>query len=226
MTDHPDYWNRIYEDQGRPGWDMDGATPLVGELLDLALPLGLRPGGDLVVPGCGYGHDAVELAARGFAVTGLDFAPLAIQGAMERYGDRVAWSQADWFSTQLGPWGPVPAPPCAATTPAGMLRKEGGAGTGPWDAIFDHTCFVAMDPARRPAYVDACAHHLRPGGLWLAVVFHDVNGRPGPPHAVPMADMRLLAESRFEVLHLADATFSHPRRAGREFLLVARRRQD
>ena len=195
MTDHPDYWNRIYEDEGRPGWDMDGATPLLGELLDLARPLGLRPGASLVVPGCGYGHDAVALEARGFAVTGLDFAPLAIQGAMQRYGDRVAWSQADWFTTHLGPW----------------------------DAIFDHTCFVAMDPARRPAYVEACAGHLKPGGLWMAGLFHDVNGRQGPPHATPMAEMRTLAEARFEVLHLAHATASHPRRAGREFLLIGRR---
>ncbi|HCZ33590.1 MAG TPA: SAM-dependent methyltransferase [Holophagaceae bacterium] len=195
MTDHPDYWNRIYEDEGRPGWDMDGATPLLDELLELARPLGLRPGASLVVPGCGYGHDAVALEARGFAVTGLDFAPLAIQGAMQRYGDRVAWSQADWFTTHLGPW----------------------------DAIFDHTCFVAMDPARRPAYVEACAGHLKPGGLWMAGLFHDVNGRQGPPHATPMAEMRTLAEARFEVLHLAHATASHPRRAGREFLLIGRR---
>ncbi len=196
MTTHPDYWNRIYEDEGRPGWDMDRATPLVEELLGLALPLGLHPGSDLVVPGCGYGHDAVELESKGFSVTGLDFAPIAIQGAMHRYGDRVSWSQADWFSTHLGPW----------------------------DGTFDHTCFVAMDPARRPAYVDACAEHLRPGGFWLAALFHNVNGRPGPPHALPMAEMRQLAEARFEVLHLAEAQQSHPRRAGREYLLVARRR--
>jgi len=196
MTTHPDYWNQLYRDEGRPGWDMDGATPLVPELLDLALPLGLRPGCDLVVPGCGYGHDAAELEARGFSVAGLDFAPLAIQGARERYGDRVAWSQADWFTTPLGPW----------------------------DAIFDHTCFVAMDPERRPAYVEACARHLRSGGLWLAALFHDVNGRPGPPHAISMAQLRDLVDSRFEVLHLAAATASHPRRAGREFLLVARKR--
>ena len=196
MTTDPEYWNRIYEDEGRPGWDMDRATPLVRELLDLALPLGLPSGAELVVPGCGYGHDAAELDGLGFSVTGLDFAPLAIQGAMHRYGNRVAWSQADWFATHLGPW----------------------------DAIFDHTCFVAMDPLRRPAYIGACAGHLRPGGLWLAVLFHDVNGRPGPPHAIPMAELRALAEARFEVLHLAEATSSHPRRAGREFLLVGRKR--
>jgi methyl halide transferase len=196
MTTSPDYWNRIYGEESRPGWDMNGATPLVDELLDLARPHGLRPGGRLVVPGCGYGHDAAELAARGFAVTGLDFAPLAIQGARHRYGDRVAWAQADWFAT----------------------------GLGPWEAVFDHTCFVAMDPARRPAYVRACADHLLEGGHWLAVLFHDVNGRPGPPHALPMAELRGLAEAAFEVLHLGPALGSHPRRAGREYLLVARKR--
>jgi len=196
MTTHPDYWNQIYLDEGRPGWDMDGATPLVPELLDLATGLGMKPGCDLVVPGSGYGHDAAVLAGRGFAVTALDFAPLAIQGAQARYGDVVAWHQADWFTTPLGPW----------------------------DAIFDHTCFVAMDPPRRAAYIEACAAHLRPGGLWMAALFHEVPRVPGPPHAIPMTEMRSLAEARFEVLHLADATQSHPRRAGREFLMIARRR--
>jgi SAM-dependent methyltransferase len=196
MTTRPDYWNQIYEEEGRPGWDMDGATPLVAELLDLAQPLDLRPGCELVVPGCGYGHDAADLAARGFQVTGLDFAPLALQGARARYGEAVAWHQADWFTTELGPW----------------------------DAIFDHTCFVAMDPERRPTYVEACAAHLRPGGLWMVALFHQVDRNPGPPHAIPMEGMRSLAETHFEVLHLGEATRSHPRRAGREFLLVGRRR--
>jgi len=196
MTTHPDYWNQIYEEEGRPGWDMDGATPLLAELLELATPLGLQPGAELAVPGCGYGHDAAALAGRGFAVTGLDFAPLALEGARARYGEAVAWHQADWFTTSQGPW----------------------------DALFDHTCFVAMDPPRRQDYVAACAAHLRPGGLWMVALFHQVDRVPGPPHAIPMEEMRRLAETRFEVLHLGEATRSHPRRAGREFLLVGRRR--
>ena len=195
MTEHPDYWNQIYEDEGRPGWDMDGATPLVQELLELARPFGLQAGCDLVVPGCGYGHDAAELEAVGFMVTGLDFAPLAIEGCIQRHGHRVAWAQADWFTTPLGPW----------------------------DAVFDHTCFVAMDPPRRADYVAACAEHLKPGGLWLAALFHEVTRLPGPPHAIAMAEMAELAATRFQVLHLAAATRSHPRRAGREFLMVARK---
>jgi hypothetical protein len=58
----------------------------------------------------------------------------------------------------------------------------------------------------------------------MAVLFHDVKGRLGPPHAIPMAEMRQVAESRFEVLYLAAAIESHPRRAGREYLMVARKR--
>jgi SAM-dependent methyltransferase len=196
MTTQPDYWNQLYKDEGRPGWDMDKATPLVKELLELALPLGLQAGCDLVVPGCGYGHDAADLATRGFTVTGVDFAPLAIQRAAERYGDRVTWCQGDWF------------------TP----------GLGPWDAIFDHTCFVAMDPPRRADYVATCAKHLRPGGIWMVALFHEVTRLPGPPHAIAMDEMRRLAEAQFEVLYLDAAMESHPRRAGREFLMVARKR--
>jgi SAM-dependent methyltransferase len=196
MTSHPDYWNRIYEEEDRPGWDMDQPTPLVEELLELAEPHGLQPGMHVVVPGCGYGHDAAGLAERNYRVTGLDFAPRAIDGARKRYGLRVDWHQADWYTTPLGPW----------------------------EAVFDHTCFVAMDPDRRPAYVDACARHLAPGGLWLTALFHEVRDPVGPPHAIAMPEMRALAEARFTVLHLGEAQRSHPRRAGREFLMVARKR--
>lgn len=196
MTAHPDHWNRIYEAEPRPGWDMAQATPVLAELLDLAAPLGLPTRGSAVVPGCGYGHDAAALAALGYQATGVDFAPRALAGARERYGEAVRWVQEDWFTPALGPW----------------------------DLIFDHTCLVAMDPNRREAYAEACARHLAPGGWWLAVAFHDVEGRPGPPHAISEEALRTLAAPHFEVLHLGSAHRSHPRRAGRETLMVARKR--
>jgi SAM-dependent methyltransferase len=150
----------------------------------------------VAVPGCGYGHDAAELARLGFLVTGLDFAEVALRGARERYGALVDWRQEDWFA-------------------------EGADG---FDAIFDHTCFVAMDPPTRPKYVAACARRLRPGGLWLGVFFHTVTQPGGPPFAVAMDEVRSLAAAEFDILHLDHASRSHPRRAGREFLLVAQRR--
>lgn len=189
----PDYWQQVYDTEPRPGWDMDAPTPLVEELVGLGLP---PAGGSVAVPGCGFGHDAAELARRGFQVTAFDFAPAALEGARARYGAAVDWRQEDWFTTAAGPF----------------------------EAVFDHTCFVAMEPERREAYVGRTADLLKPGGLWLLAAFHDVQGRPGPPFALPMADLRRLAEARFEILHLAEATRSHVRRRGREMLLVGRRR--
>jgi SAM-dependent methyltransferase len=194
-TAHPDYWQDIYQAENRPGWDMDGPTPLLAELLDLAAAQGLDPGPSLAVPGCGFGHDAAELARRGFRVTGVDFAPAALEGARSRYGDLVRWRQEDWFT-----------------------------GNRTYDCIFDHTCFAAMDPVRRETYLAVCARRLRPGGVWLAACFHQVRQEGGPPFAVSPEEVRELAEPWFEVLHQGPAERSHPRRAGREFLTVARRR--
>ncbi|MBI3130228.1 MAG: methyltransferase domain-containing protein [Acidobacteria bacterium] len=189
----PEYWQQVYDTEARPGWDMDAPTPLLAELLDLA---GLAAGARVAVPGCGFGHDAAELARQGFRVTAFDFAPAALAGARARYGTAVDWRQEDWFTTEAGPF----------------------------DAVFDHTCFVAMEPGRREAYVARTGELLKPRGRWLLAAFHDVQDRPGPPFAVPMEDLRRLAEARFEILHLAEATRSHPRRAGREMLLVGRTR--
>jgi len=186
------FWQGIYDDLPRPGWDLNGPSPLLPELLDRAGILNKDPGPAIAVPGCGFGHDAAELARRGYQATGFDFAPAALQGARARHGDLAAWRQEDWFA------GPVPE----------------------FNGIFDYTCFVAMAPLQRPAYVEACADRLLPGGLWLGGFFHQVT-HPGPPYAISMEELRALAERRFRVLLLDHATRSHPRRAGREFLLVA-----
>lgn len=189
----PDYWNQVYLDESKPGWDLGGPSPLLEELLELAPAL--APGARLAVPGCGFGHDAAELARLGFEAWGIDFAPLALEGARARYGNAATWSGEDWFT------GAFP----------------------PFDAIFDHTCFVAMEPARRGAYLDATRERLKPGGLWLGAFFHDTQGREGPPFAIPREELRSLAVARFDILSLADALRSHPRRLGREFLVVARK---
>jgi len=188
------YWQAIYDAEKRPGWDLDRPTPLLPELLELAAGLGLTVGPDVAVPGCGFGHDAAGLARAGCRVTGLDFAEAAVRGARERHGDLAVWRQEDWFA-------------------------EGEV----FDTVFDHTCFAAMEPAERAAYLEATARRLRPGGLWLAAFFHTVSVPEGPPFAIAMDEFRALAEPRFELLHLDHATRSHPRRAGRECLAVARR---
>jgi SAM-dependent methyltransferase len=175
---------------------MDGPSPVLTELLDAAAALEISLGGDIAVPGCGFGHDAAELARRGFRVTAFDFARPAIEGAKARYGATVDWRLEDWFTNT----------------------------EGPFDLIFDHTCFVAMEPGRREDYLKVCANRLKPSGLWLAILFDETNGRPGPPFQTSMEEARRLATTRFEVLHLLRAERSHPRRVGREYLVIGRKK--
>ena len=188
-----DDWNRIYEEEARPGWDMDGPTPLLAELLE-ATPL--PPAARVAVPGCGFGHDAAELARLGFRVEAFDIAPLALEGARARYGEAVRWRLEDWFTAEAGPFG----------------------------AVFDHTCFVAMEPARRADYAEAVRDRLGPGGIWMGAAFHDTQDRVGPPFAIGREAMGgLIRGAGFELRMLRDAARSHARRAGREFLWVAER---
>jgi hypothetical protein len=68
------YWQARY-DQGQTGWDRGGASPT---LLRWLAAGDLRPC-RILVPGCGRGHEVVALAKAGFDVTGVDFAPAAVE---------------------------------------------------------------------------------------------------------------------------------------------------
>jgi 2-polyprenyl-3-methyl-5-hydroxy-6-metoxy-1,4-benzoquinol methylase len=67
----------------------------------------LRPGRALDA-GCGHGSEALWLAARGWRVTAVDFAPTALAVARSRaetMGPDVA-ERIDWVEADLGTWTP------------------------------------------------------------------------------------------------------------------------
>jgi len=189
-----DEWQRIYQEEGTP-WDLDGPTPALAEMLESAKLWGLKAGATVAVPGCGLGHDAAALAAEGYRACAIDPVETAIDSARERYGSAVDWIQADWFDN----------------------------GLGPFDAVFDHAFFVAFDPARRAEVVAAHAEKLKPGGLWLGVFWNRVKEANTRPWAVQPTELEALVQPSFEILALKEAQNSHPRRAGREFWMIARR---
>lgn len=85
-------------------------------------------------------------------------------------------------------------------------------------AIFDRAALVAIDPSRRPRYVEALASMLRPGGTVLLICFeYDQSKLDGPPFSIPEADVHALFESRFEVAlleHIDEPAGERFRRAG------------
>lgn len=153
-------WDQRYR-EGRDGWELGRAAPPLNVFLqaDSRAP---QPPGRVLVPGCGRGHEAALLAGLGFEVIGLDFSAEAIQQAQAVHGpDRtqLRWVQADLLD---------PAALAAAGISDGSLQ-----------GVLEHTCFCAIDPAQRTAYLETVVRLLAPDG-WLLGLFW-CHQRPGGP---------------------------------------------
>jgi SAM-dependent methyltransferase len=186
-------WEELYL-KGETPWEKGAPSP---GLVDFLAAEPVR--GRVLVPGCGFGHDARALAATAEEVIGLDLAPSAIAGARrhptvgcERY------LEGDFFAL-----------------PAEL--------SGAFDWVFEHTCFCAIQPAQRPAYVEAAAGALRPGGRLLAVFYLDPgNESPdeGPPFEVSIAELDRLFLPRFTLVREWLPARAYPGREGREWMRI------
>ena len=192
----PAFWEDVYA-RGGDAWELGRAAPPLADFLDATPP----PRGRVAVPGCGRGHDARLLAARGYDVTGFDFAPAALGAARAiaaRESVDVTFEDRDVFA--LG-------------------RDLPNA----FDGVWEYTCYCAIDPARRAEYVRSLAGTLRPGG-WLLACFFPLRAlTAGPPFPVSRAEVRRLL-ARYFVIERAFAPLRSARgRQGREWMLLARR---
>ncbi|MDB6111724.1 MAG: thiopurine S-methyltransferase, partial [Pedosphaera sp.] len=114
-------WEQRYQSGDMP-WEKGEGSP---GLVDFLAAHPELPRGTVCVPGCGTGHDVRTWARAGFSVTGLDIAPSAIRLARERTasaGLTAQFQQQDFLSD-------APAQP--------------------FDWLFEHTLFCAIDPKQR-----------------------------------------------------------------------------
>jgi SAM-dependent methyltransferase len=189
------YWQAVYE-EGQPGWDKGApAPPLVRALGEFALP----PGAAVLVPGCGFGHEALMLARQGYEVTAVDFAPAAIAGLRERAG----------------------------TLPLTALERDlfslAGEFEGAFGLVVEHTCFCAIPVETRGEYARAMARVLGPGGQLLGL-FYETDREEGPPFCTTRGDVERYFDPHFEILHLSRPPDSFAGRQDREWLALMRKR--
>ncbi|MCB1244442.1 MAG: methyltransferase domain-containing protein [Verrucomicrobiales bacterium] len=160
-------WEQHYR-EGHMPWDKGQAAPPLLEYLERHEP----PVGRILVPGCGLGHDvrALAQASPGSEVIGLDISPTAVSKAKEMAAvGRETYVEGDLFA----------------------LPEEW---SGSFDAFWEHTCFCAIDPGMRDAYVAAVTGLLRPGGIFFAVFYLDPyddehQAGDGPPHGVTAEEL-------------------------------------
>ena len=192
----PDCWEGLYA-TGNDGWDLGQASPPLVDVVERTPP----PRGRVAVLGCGRGHDARLLAARGYDVVGYDFSAAAVAAARalaRRAGVTVAFEQRDIFT----------------------LGREAAHA---FDGVWEYTCYCAIDPRRRDDYVETLARIVRPGGWLLACFFPLRAVNAGPPFPVSRAEVRRRFASAFRVERAQPPLRSARGRLGREWLVFARR---
>ena len=196
-------WQHQYETGDTP-WDKNAPAPA---LVDYLRDRGPLPG-KVLVPGCGTGSDIIPLAAGSEHVTGLDIAPLAVAAAAKRLAHlpNADARLADLFTD-------CASPPLA----------------GAFDAVWEHTCYCAIPRELRPAYVEAMAAALKPGGLHLGVFYlnpwdPDEDQDQGPPFGTTEASLDETFAPFFDPVESWRPASAYPGREGREILRLMRRR--
>ena len=186
-------WEHRYRGNDTP-WEKGAPHPALVRWLE-SRPLT----GHVLVPGCGSGHDVRAIAAGGAEVVGLDVAPSAVARArMHPTVGRERYASGDFF-----------LPPTA-------WRAS-------FDAVFEHTCFCAIEPADRTRYVRAAADLLRPGGVFLAIFYLDPDAESGPPFGCTPEEIDALFSPFFELEEEQTGLPTFPGREGRERLRLSRR---
>lgn len=176
MVPEPLEWSERYAEKSTP-WDLGHAHP---ELEAWIAGLPQDPGsnrGRALVPGCGTAFDAAALARAGWAVTALDVVEEAPLAANRR--------------TIEGAGGQV----CITDALAWMPER-------PFDLVFEHTFFCAIDRDRRADWGKLMRRSLGPGGELIALAFP--LDRPedlgGPPHGYRTNDLLEALGPGFEVV--------------------------
>lgn len=189
-------WNDLYRRRETP-WEKGQPHPALVDFLAEHGPLA----GEIVVPGCGSGHDVRALSTASNHVLGIDIAPRAI--AKAKAHPRIAneeYRLADLFDL----------PP--------ELDKR-------FDWVFEHTCFCAIDPKMRRPYVDAVVRLMKPAGQLLAIFFINPDrGEEGPPYRVSTAELEEFFSGNFILEREWVPARTHPGREQRELMRILRLR--
>jgi SAM-dependent methyltransferase len=164
-----EFWEKRFA-LGETPWDRGATNPQLGAWLASGALQPCR----ILVPGCGSGYEVAALAAAGFNVTALDYAPVAI----ERTRTLLETSnlKAELVEANVLAWQPH----------------------GAFDAIYEQTCLCALYPDQWRAYADRLHRWLAPSGrLYALFVQFQRPGAAegaiqGPPYHCDINGMRAL----------------------------------
>ncbi len=129
----------------------------------------------ICIPGCGNGHEVVELVRLGFEVTAVDIADEPIEVLQNRLTEKNL--KAKVVKSDLFEYSPDEK----------------------FDAVYEQTCLCAILRKDREAYESQISQWLKPNGKLFVLFAQSDPERTAPPFNCPLEEMRLLfSEARWE----------------------------
>jgi 2-polyprenyl-3-methyl-5-hydroxy-6-metoxy-1,4-benzoquinol methylase len=157
----------------RPPWDSGISPPELMDYLDTKKP------GRALDLGCGTGTNVITMAKKGWQVTGVDYASLAISTAQKKAraaGVTVVLRVAD------------------------VIRLDEL--TGPFDFILDLGCFHSLNGIEKNGYLDQINHLISESGHWLLYGFIKTLQNESGPGLMPNDVEKIL--SSFKLISRKD----------------------
>jgi cyclopropane fatty-acyl-phospholipid synthase-like methyltransferase len=164
---------------GTPPWDIGRPQPAIVRLAETG-----QVTGSVLDVGCGTGENALYLAERGFAVTGVDGAPTAISKARakaQRRGLKASFKVADALNL--------------------AVPKR------PFDTIIDSGLFHVFSDEERPHFTESLAHVLRHGGTYFLMCFSDQQPGDWGPRRVTEAEIRSVFGNGWRINYVQPSAF-------------------
>lgn len=198
----PEFWHDRWR-SGQIGFHQ--AAPdrnLLAHFPDLKLAAGAR----VFVPLCGKSLDLLWLREQGYAVTGIEISPIALEAFCAEHGILARRTRIGVFHLYEAPHLRLLEGDFFALTPERL---------GPIDAVYDRAAAIAFDAAQRPAYVERLASLLAPGTRMLLItVEYPQAEMPGPPFSLEHAEVGRLYGPHFEIREIArEDRLAHETRA-------------
>jgi len=164
---------------GTPPWDIGRPQPAIVRLAETG-----QITGAVLDIGCGTGENALYLAEQGFAATGIDGAPTAIEKARAKAKGRaleVRFELADALDLS------VPE--------------------GQFDTVIDSGLFHVFSDEERPRFRDSLGRVLRSGGTYFLMCFSDQEPGDWGPRRVTQAEIRSVFSGAWRVNYIQPSAF-------------------
>ena len=186
---NPTCWDSKYKNN-QAQWDINGPTPIIVDWFKKN-PIKKK----IIVPGCGYGHDALYLATQGHDVYAVDFSTQAINilkaNAKERKINLNILNE-DYFK----------------------LEKY----YGMFDLFLEYTFFCAILPTERKKYIEVSSKLLNRNGLFVGILLpldKEIE-EGGPPFGIELQDTIKLFQKYYHLVECKNSERSIKPRKGKE----------